>query len=220
MTAAADRHLLFGLLALQNGLIDQGQLVAAFQAWSRDKSKSLAENLEARGDLDAGDRSAVEALVARHIKRHDGDLEKSLAAVPSNRSTRAGLTELGEPEIEATLARVARSKNGQATEADADHDDDPERTAALSLGAATSDGERFRILRPHARGGLGPSSWRSTASCTARSRSSRSSKSTPTTRPAASGSSPRRRSPEGSNTRVSCRSTVWVPTTADDRITR
>ena len=27
MTAAADRHLLFGLLALQNGLIDQGQLV-------------------------------------------------------------------------------------------------------------------------------------------------------------------------------------------------
>ncbi len=27
MTAAADRHLLFGLLALQNGLIDQGQLM-------------------------------------------------------------------------------------------------------------------------------------------------------------------------------------------------
>jgi eukaryotic-like serine/threonine-protein kinase len=38
MTAAADRHLLFGLLALQNGLIDQGQLVAAFQAWTRDSS--------------------------------------------------------------------------------------------------------------------------------------------------------------------------------------
>jgi hypothetical protein len=28
MTAAADRHLLFGLLALQNGLINQAQLVA------------------------------------------------------------------------------------------------------------------------------------------------------------------------------------------------
>src|SRR5437762_2316704 len=27
--------LLFGLLALQNGLIEQGQLVAAFQAWTR-----------------------------------------------------------------------------------------------------------------------------------------------------------------------------------------
>ena len=50
---AADRHLLFGLLALQNGLIDQGQLVAAFQAWTRDKARSLADHLVARGDLDA-----------------------------------------------------------------------------------------------------------------------------------------------------------------------
>jgi hypothetical protein len=30
MTAAPERHLLFGLLALQNGLIDQGQLMLAF----------------------------------------------------------------------------------------------------------------------------------------------------------------------------------------------
>ena len=43
MTPAADRHLLFGLLALQNGLIDPVQLVAAFQTWTRDKSKSLAD---------------------------------------------------------------------------------------------------------------------------------------------------------------------------------
>jgi hypothetical protein len=32
---AAERDMLFGLLALQNGLIDQVQLVAAFQAWTR-----------------------------------------------------------------------------------------------------------------------------------------------------------------------------------------
>ncbi len=57
VTAAADRHLLFGLLALQNGLIDQGQLVLAFQAWTLDKSKGLADHLEARGDLDADDRA-------------------------------------------------------------------------------------------------------------------------------------------------------------------
>ena len=49
----ADRDLLFGLLALQNGLIDQGQLVAAFQAWTRDKARPLADHLVARGDLDA-----------------------------------------------------------------------------------------------------------------------------------------------------------------------
>src|SRR6516225_8172658 len=114
MTAVADRHLLFGLLALQNGLIDQVQLVAAFQAWTRDKASSLADQLVARGDLDANARAGLEAIVALHVKKH-GDVEKSLAAVPANRSTRASLAALGEPEIEATLARVARTKTGQAT---------------------------------------------------------------------------------------------------------
>jgi serine/threonine-protein kinase len=33
--------------------------------------------------------------------------------------------------------------------------DDLDRTASYAIGAATSDGQRFRILRPHARGGLG-----------------------------------------------------------------
>jgi eukaryotic-like serine/threonine-protein kinase len=150
MTAAADRHLLFGLLALQNGLIDQGALVAAFQAWTRDKTSSLADQLVARGDLDAGACAGLEAIVALHVKKH-GYVEHSLSAVPANHSTRASLAALGEPEIEATLARVARSKNGPAIEVD----DDPDRTAALSVGAATSDGQRFRLLRPHARGGLG-----------------------------------------------------------------
>jgi hypothetical protein len=39
------RDLLVGLLALQNGLIDQAQLVAAFPAWTLDKSRSLADPL-------------------------------------------------------------------------------------------------------------------------------------------------------------------------------
>ena len=51
-----DRHLLFGLLALQNGLIDQAALVAAFQAWTRDKSRPLADHLVGLGHLDAEQR--------------------------------------------------------------------------------------------------------------------------------------------------------------------
>jgi hypothetical protein len=70
MTAAADRHLLFGLIALQVGLIDQAQLILAFQAWARDKSRPLADHLAARGDLDDDDRAAVEALAARHLTKH------------------------------------------------------------------------------------------------------------------------------------------------------
>jgi serine/threonine-protein kinase len=148
---AADRDLLFGLIALQNGLIDQDQLVNAFRAWTRDKARSLADHLQARGDLTVAKRALLDALAEVHLEAHDGDVEKSLAAVPANRSTRASLADLGEPEVDATLARVARGKNGHATE----RDDDPDRTAGLSLGGASGDGQRFRLLRPHARGGLG-----------------------------------------------------------------
>src|ERR1700758_4231376 len=79
---AAERNLLFGLLALQNGLIDQGQLVAAFQAWTRDKARTLAEHLDARGELDADQRAAVEAMVRLHLKKHGDDAGRSLAAIP------------------------------------------------------------------------------------------------------------------------------------------
>ena len=83
--AAADNQLLFGLLALQNGLIDQIQLVAAFQAWTQDKRRDLADHLLARGDLDAAGRGAIEALLALHTKKHGGT-EQSLAAISAGRS--------------------------------------------------------------------------------------------------------------------------------------
>jgi hypothetical protein len=45
MACAVDRNLLVGLLALQVGLIYRAQLVAAFQAWTREKTRPLAELL-------------------------------------------------------------------------------------------------------------------------------------------------------------------------------
>jgi hypothetical protein len=144
---AAERQLLFGLLALQNGLIDQGQLVAAFQAWTLDKARALADHLVGRGDLDAADRSAVEALVARHLKKHGGDVERSLAAIPAGRSTRENLACIDDPDVGGTLAHLGSAST--------QHGDDADRTASYAVGTATSDGQRFRVLRPHARGGLG-----------------------------------------------------------------
>jgi eukaryotic-like serine/threonine-protein kinase len=145
-----SRDLLFGLLALQTGLIDQAALVAAFHAWTQDKARPLADHLVASGHLDAAHRPLLEGLAAAHLARHGGDVEKSLAAVPANLSARNSLAALGEPEIETTLARVARSKNGPDT-----NTEDDDRTTTYSVGSATSDGQRFRILRPYAKGGLG-----------------------------------------------------------------
>src|SRR5207248_1486064 len=78
-----------------------------------------------------------------------GDVERSLAAFPAGRSTRESLAQLGDPDIEGTLARVGSGATRQ------DGDSDSDRTATYFVGTATSDGQRFRVLRPHARGGLG-----------------------------------------------------------------
>src|SRR4051812_12451222 len=132
-----SRDLLFGLLALQNGLIDQGQLVAAFQAWTRDKGRPMAEHLVSRGDLDGDDRVAVEALVARHLKKHGGDLEQSLAAMNAGRSTRESLARVGDADIAASLTHLGP----HSTQAG----DDADRTASYAVGTATSDGQWFRV---------------------------------------------------------------------------
>jgi serine/threonine-protein kinase len=143
-----SRDLLFGLLALQNGLINQAQLVAAFQAWTLDKARALADHLIALGHLTGAQQAVIEAMADLHIAKH-GDLARSLAAIPAGRSTQESLSQLGDPDIEGTLAHV-RSQSTQE-----DGDTDANRTATYSVGSATSDGLRFRVLRPHARGGLG-----------------------------------------------------------------
>ena len=142
-----DRNLLFGLLALQNGVINQAELVLGFQAWTLDKSRCLADHLEARGDLTRAKRTLLEGLVEVRLEAHGGLVEQSLASVSAGHSTRESLAKLGDPDIGRTLAHIGSA----SSQHDADHD----RTATYSVGTTTSDGLRFRILRPHARGGLG-----------------------------------------------------------------
>jgi len=164
-----DRNLLFGLLALQNGLIDQVKLVAAFQAWTLDKGRPLADHLVARGDLDADDRSAVEALVARHHKKHGDSTEKSLAAIPAVPSLQRSLLRIADPDLGASLAVRAPETDGDGTLSRifertgafagitlAGADPDPEPALAAG-GPEVLDGSagRYQILGEIARGGMG-----------------------------------------------------------------
>jgi hypothetical protein len=83
MNPATEKDLLFGLLALQVGLVNQSQLVAAFQAWTRDRARTLADQLVARGDIDCEDRAAVLALVVRHESRPRSRGNSQRRSVPS-----------------------------------------------------------------------------------------------------------------------------------------
>ena len=71
---------------------------------------------------------------------------RASAAVSAGRSTRESLARIDDPEIGGSLAIVGLT---------ATQHDDADQTATYSVGTATSDGQRFRVLRPHARGGLG-----------------------------------------------------------------
>ena len=143
-----SRDLLFGLLALQTGMIDQGTLFAAFAAWTLNKRRSLADHLIILGTLDSDDRAAVDVLVDCHLKRHGGSIEKSLSVLAIGRLTQNSLARIGGPDVEATLSHIGSAHPSI-------REDDPERTDSYFVGSATSDGQRFQILRPHARGGLG-----------------------------------------------------------------
>ena len=144
---AADRHLLFGLLALQTGLIQQAQLIAAFHAWTCDKSRSLADHLVALGHIDAAPAPLLRPWPTCTSRAIRAISRESLAAIPTGRSMRERLALLADADLAVPLGYAGMTRTHA--------DDDADRTASYSMGTATSDGLRFRVLRPHARGGLG-----------------------------------------------------------------
>ena len=89
-----------GLLALQNGLINQAQLVAAFQAWTLEKGRALVDHLVSLDHLNDAQRAVVEALADLHVTKH-GAIEQSLAAIRAGASTRKRLAQLDDLDIEA-----------------------------------------------------------------------------------------------------------------------
>jgi serine/threonine protein kinase/tetratricopeptide (TPR) repeat protein len=146
--AAADRNLLVGIIALQMDFISRDALIAAMSAWVLHKATPLSQVLLDQGGLSPSRRSLLDALVEEHIKLHDNDTQKSLAALSSIASVRDQLSRIADPDIQASLPRVSAAR----THAELD---DPMRTHAATPGESTAPGLRFRVLRPHAKGGLG-----------------------------------------------------------------
>ena len=213
MTAVADRHLLFGLLALQNGLINQAQLVAAFQAWTLDKVRTHGRpSWSTRATCIAARADLVEALVIVHLETHGGDPEQSLAAIRAGRSTRESLARIGDPRLEATLGHVGSGSTepttAMPTAPPATPSARPPRRPAVPRPAAPRPGRPGRRLR----GARRRAEPRGGAQADPRP---------PRRRPAsaASGSCSRPRSPAGWSTRGSSRSTAWAPTATAGRTT-
>ncbi len=150
--SSTDRVLLFGILGLQHAFFSRDALNEALDAWGDQKSKPLGQIFQERGDLSPETLAALEALVDEYVRTHGHDPQHSLATLP--------------PSVVGELHRIARAHvDANADSADAtctvapgpprraDHSNAvPEQVYALDK--AESAG-RYRILRSHARGGLG-----------------------------------------------------------------
>ncbi len=141
----AERNLLFGFVALQNSFISHEQFIAAVRLWLHDKQTPLDEILCDRQALARDEQQLIRGLVQKHLERHDNDAEKSLAVLSTVGSIIEELKQLGDADIDATLTHVPRPTRR--------HDD--ALGSAANVGSSTSAGLRFRILRQHAKGGLG-----------------------------------------------------------------
>ena len=103
-----NRNLLFGLLALQNGFIDQSALVAAFHGWVRDKNRSLAAYLIDRGDLEKDHKSAIDALVELHQKDDGQSVERGVVATLRRHDrVRAELERSLDPDAQTLVSFLA-----------------------------------------------------------------------------------------------------------------
>jgi tetratricopeptide (TPR) repeat protein/tRNA A-37 threonylcarbamoyl transferase component Bud32 len=137
-----DRDLLFGILALDQAVITREQFVAAVKVRVADTSKSLSRILFDQGVLGEDARARLETLVQEHLQAHGNDAGRSLAAIDSIESVQEELRQLGDAEIGAVLDRVHVLRDG--------HDE----TLIMPPDTPVSASLRFRILRPHAQGGL------------------------------------------------------------------
>ncbi|MGO9469988.1 MAG: tetratricopeptide repeat protein, partial [Isosphaeraceae bacterium] len=146
--AAADRNLLLGIIALQMDFISRDTLIAAMHAWVLNKAAPLSQILQDQGDLTDSRRSLLDALVEEHLKLHQNEPQKSLAALGSIGSVREQLSRIADPDVQASLPRLAAARQGL-------DNDSAESVTATIVGDSTSAGTRFHIIRPHARGGLG-----------------------------------------------------------------
>ena len=143
-SSSAEKNLLFGFLALQMDFITPEQLVAATSTWVLDKSRPLSQILRDQRSLDEDTLAVLETLVRKHLEIHDNDPEKSLAAVSSIGPVGDKLKGLGDSDVAATLGHVKGV-----------HADAPSPTTSFRPGSSLPPRERFRILRPHAKGGIG-----------------------------------------------------------------
>lgn len=148
-------ELVLALLALQNGLIEENNLMTAFRMWLKDRTASLLQLLVDQHALNDEELRVLKALGGIHLKKHNDDPEQSIAAISSVSSICERLATAAKDE---TAIWKMLSQASIAETFDAKNTPTPISTSPLNHGNSnriSNSADRFRIIRKHAQGGLG-----------------------------------------------------------------
>jgi len=159
-----SRDLLFGLIALERGLIGSTQLVAAFNTWSGARDRTMSEVLLGQGALDEAGRTRLASLVEIRLakcERRPAKRERRLAKRERESEdaagARGGRRQASARNAAASDAGLSATVSHPGSPLAVDTSGEPDRTTgwARRLDDLPACGARYSIIRPYARGGLG-----------------------------------------------------------------
>ncbi|MFK7820678.1 MAG: serine/threonine-protein kinase, partial [Planctomycetaceae bacterium] len=152
-SGSSDRNLLFGVLAWQAGVVKEQQLLAAMQAWTFSKATPLGQILVEQSAITEQQRTTLEPMVAAHLQLHGGEAAKAIASLSSVPHVAASLKRhVDDSDLQTSLQHLGQTliRDPQANEETLVASNSPGDTEFEAV-----VGDRFRVIRTHARGGLG-----------------------------------------------------------------
>ena len=164
MHSAVDRNLLYGVLGVRTNVITPGALGAAVRDWAHDKARPLGLVLCNQGVLRQAQHDQLEALVQQHLQQHANDPARCLASLGElSGPLRLELEGVNDAEVQSSLERACQSQSAALPEATMTSADaalyqettDASRSIPPPPESAPRSAGRYRVLRLHAKGGLG-----------------------------------------------------------------
>lgn len=148
----ADRNLLTGILGLQTGLYSQSQLIQAMQTWVFHKDRNIEAILVEQHALEPAQRDFLAQLVEQYLRVSNADPQAALSKLPAEPALANSLQSIEDPDLTSSIINL-RSKTTPNSEneqrvVDLDETKTHDRNPPV-------DDARYKVLRPHAKGGLG-----------------------------------------------------------------
>jgi serine/threonine-protein kinase len=137
--ADIDRNLLFGVIALQDDIIDDKQFTDACIVWCHRLERPLADVLMERQLITAEDRREIERKIERKIRKH-GNVRASLAAV-AGADARDLIRSVDHPDVRNSLSSLPPAAGHVLLE--------------TVVPPHQPESSRYTLTRMHAEGGLG-----------------------------------------------------------------